>query len=165
MRKFLTTAIAILIGLAALPAAAQTKSISKTAATANPILVLQSFTVTDLQAALQDAQSQTPPDTAAISCYSALIPLVQSSIANPLPASAGGFQLLQKARDAKAALANIQSPNGPLAQLNMACAPLVLDIQNTLVQLGIVGGAVAVAGPAGGLVLPTSLTPLLTLFH
>lgn len=165
MKNILAITTVVALVLAGVPASAQTKAISKTAATANPILVLQSFTVADIQAALADAQAQTPPDAAAVNCYSALIPLVQSSIANPLPASAGGFQLLQKARDAKAALANIQSPNGPLAQLNMACAPLVLDIQNTLVQLGIVGGAVAVAGPAGGLVLPTSLTPLLTLFH
>lgn len=139
-------------------------TISKEAATQNPVAVLQAFTVSDLQAALADAQAQTPPDTISIQCYQALIPLVQSNIANPLPTSAGGFQLLQKARDAKSALANIQSPTGPLAQLNIACAPLVLDVQNTLIQLGIVGGAVAVAGPAGGLTLPTFL-PALTLFH
>jgi hypothetical protein len=79
---------------------------------------------------------------------------VQSGVANPLPAGLGGFQLLQKARDLKTMLANLQSPNGPMAQLNLACAPLVLDVQNTMVLLGVVGGGVALTGGAGGLALP-----------
>jgi hypothetical protein len=109
----------------------------------NPLIVLQRFTVADLQAALADAQAQTPPDTVAANCYTALIPFVQSQVENPLPSGAGAFQALQKARDAKAYLANIQSPTGPLAGLNTACAPLVLDVQNTLVTLGISIGVIA----------------------
>jgi hypothetical protein len=112
---------------------------------------LQTFTVADLQTALADAQAQTPPDTTSALCYTALIPIVEAGVNNPLPAGLGVFQALQKARDAKALLANIQSPNGPLAALNIACAPLVLDAQNTLIQLGIVGGTVAATG---GLALP-----------
>jgi hypothetical protein len=96
-------------------------------------------------------------------CYTALIPIVQTGVANPLPAGLGGFQLLQKGRDLKSAIANLQSPTGPLASLNQACAPLVLDVEHTLVQLGIVGGAIAVAGPAAGLTLPIAL-PGLNLF-
>lgn len=140
------------------PVFAQTKTVAltKAAATVNPVLVIQKFTVDDLNAALADAQAQVPPDAAAVACYTALIPLVQSNIVNPLPTGLGGFQLLQKTRDAKAALANIQSPNGPLAQLNMACAPLVLSVQNTLIQLGIVGGAVIATGGIG-LTLPIAL--------
>jgi len=163
--------ILVLLGavLLASPALAQTTkapvkpgAISKSAATANPVLVIQKFTVDDLTAALADANAQTPPDAAAAQCYTALIPVVQSNIANPFPTGLGGFQLLQKARDAKAVVANLQSPTGPLAALNMACAPLVLDVQNTLIQLGILGGAVAVAGPAAGLTLPIALPiPLL----
>ena len=113
----------------------------------NPLAVLQQFTVADLQAALADAKAQTPPDTVAATCYAALIPFVQSQVQNPLPAGAGAFQALQKARDAKAYLANIQSPTGPLAGLNTACAPLVLDVQSTLVTLGISVGIIA--NPAG----------------
>ena len=120
-------------------------------AQANPFAVLQTFTVGDLQTALADAQGQTPPDTTSAQCYTALIPMVAAGVNNPLPAGLGVFQALQKARDAKALLANIQSPNGPLASLNIACAPLVLDAQNTLIQLGIVAGSVAATG---GLVPP-----------
>lgn len=137
------------------PAAVLTKS----QAQANPLAVVQGFTVADLQAALVDANGQNPPDQAAANCYSALIPLVQSGVANPFPAGLGAFQLLQKARDAKAALANLQSPSGPLTAINIACAPLVLDAQNTLIQLGIVGGVVAATGGAG-ITLPALLPGL-----
>ena len=113
----------------------------------NPLVVLQRFTVQDLQAALADAQAQTPPDTVAANCYTAMIPFVQSQVQNPLPSGAGAFQALQKARDAKAYLANIQSPTGPLAGLNIACAPLILDVQNTLLTLGVSVGVIA--NPAG----------------
>lgn len=119
-----------------------------TQAQQNPLLVLQQFTVEDLQAALKDAQSQTPPDTTSANCYQALIPFVQQQTQNPLPSGAGIFQALQKTRDAKAYLANIQSPTGPLAGLNQACAPLVLDVQNTLLTLGVQVGVLA--NPAGG---------------
>jgi hypothetical protein len=128
------------------PALAGTRP-TVTQAQQNPLVVLQQFAVADLQAALADATAQTPPDTVAAACYTALIPFVQSQVQNPLPAGAGVFQALQKARDAKAYLANIQSPTGPLAGLNSACAPLVLDVQNTLVTLGISVGVIA--NPAG----------------
>lgn len=137
--------------------AAATKPAAKTAApaaqtTVDPLAVIQKFTETDLTAALADATANN--DTAAINCYTALLPIVKSGVANPLPTSLGGFQLLQKARDLKTMLSNLQSPNGPLAQLNIACAPLVLDVQNTMVLLGVVGGGVALTGGAGGLALP-----------
>lgn len=128
------------------------KQITKAQATANPLVVLQTFTETDLQAALADATANN--DTAAVNCYTALLPIVQSGVANPLPAGLGGFQLLQKARDAKTLLSNLQSPNGPLAKLNIACAPLIIDAQNTMIQLGIVGGGVIAVGATGGVALP-----------
>jgi hypothetical protein len=131
----------------------------------NPLVVLQRFTVADLQAALADAQAQTPPDTVAVNCYTALIPFVQSQVQNPLPSGAGAFQALQKARDAKAYLANIQSPTGPLAGLNTACAPLVLDVQNTLVTLGVSVGVIA--NPVGAAAtlsgLPAAVAAFLSL--
>ena len=135
-------------------------ALTQTQAKSNPLQVLQTFTVNDLQAALADAQAQTPPDQAAINCYTALIPLVQTGVANPLPQGLGAFQALQKARDAKALLANIQSPNGQLAALNIACAPLLMDVNNTLLQLGIVGGTVAATGGLG-VTLPAFLGGIL----
>lgn len=135
--------------------AAKAKPATKAAASqtvTSPIAIIQSFTESDLTAALADATANNDP--AAVNCYTALLPIVKSGVANPLPTGLGGFQLLQKARDLKTMLANLQSPNGPLAQLNLACAPLVLDVQNTMVLLGVVGGGVALTGGAGGLALP-----------
>jgi len=125
------------------PAAGRAKQLTATQVQQNPLLLLQGFTVSDLEAALADAKAQTPPDTAAASCYTALLAIVQSNVAAPFPAGPGLFQALQKARDAKALIANLQSPTGPLATLNDACAPLVLDAQNTLLGLGVSVGLVA----------------------
>ena len=119
----------------------------------NPLVLLQKFSVDDLNAALADAQAQTPPDSTAVNCYTALIPIVQSNVANPLPAGPGVFQLAQKVRDFKALTANLQSPTGPLASLNQACAAWVLDGVNTFIGLGAQVGLVAGTGGLGG-VLP-----------
>jgi hypothetical protein len=129
------------------PKPAASKQLTTAAVQSNPLALIKTFTAEDLQAALADAQAQMPPDTAAATCYAALLTVVQSNVANPLPAGPGIFQALQKARDAKAVLANLQSPTGPLAGLNNACAPLVLDAQNTLLMLGVNVGLVA--NPAG----------------
>ena len=117
----------------------------------NPLLLLQQFTASDLQAALADAQAQTPPDTTSAQCYTALLALANSPISNPLPTQLGLFLALQKARDAKAFIANMQSPNGPLSSLNIACAPLVMDVNSTLLALGITTGLVV---GTGGVALP-----------
>jgi hypothetical protein len=117
--------------------------LSQSAAQQNPAQVLQAFTLADLQAALADAQAQNPPDTIAANCYAELITVVQSPAINPLPAGPGAFQLFQKARDLKALADSLQSRNGPLAQLQVACAPLVVDVQTLLIRLGVIGGAIA----------------------
>jgi hypothetical protein len=151
--------LAVSVSLLLLSPPAQAQAPKKTtvaAAKTNPVLAIQTFTVADLQAALTDAQAQTPPDATAAACYSALIPIVQSGVANPLPKGLGAFQALQKARDFKAMLANLQSPNGPLAALNTACAPLIVDTQTTLIQLGIIGGGVVATAP---LALPLLALP------
>ena len=122
----------------------------------NPLQLLQKFSVDDLGAALLDAQGQNPPDDTAIQCYTALIPIVQSNAVNPLPAGPGIFQLAQKVRDFKALTANLQSPNGPLASLNRACAAWVLDGVNTFIGLGAQLGVVVGTGGLGG-VLPFKL--------
>lgn len=108
----------------------------------NPATLLQQFTLEDLQAALADAQAQNPPDMTAINCYQALIPIIQTGVGNPLPKGPGVFQAAQKVRDAKAQLANLQSPTGPLAQFNQACAAYILDAQNTIIGLGAALGIV-----------------------
>ncbi len=153
---FLIAAGAVLALAVPAHAAAKAKP-SSAQAQANPLLVVQQFTGDDLNAAIADAKAQNPPDTIAVNCYQALLPIVQGGVANPLPASPGVFQALQKARDAQALLANMQSPTGPLAGVNAACAPLVLAAQNTLVQLGIMTGAVAAKI---GLTLPLALPGL-----
>lgn len=152
--KSLALFIAISAVLAcAAPSHAATKAKPTSAqALANPLLVIQNFTADDLNAAIADATANN--DKIALGCYQALLPIVQGGVANPLPASPGVFQALQKARDAQALLANLQSPTGPLANVNAACAPLVLAAQNTLVQLGILTGAVAAKV---GLTLPIAL--------
>jgi len=114
----------------------------------NPLLLLQNFATTDLQAALADANAQTPPDTVAANCYSALLALkTNPAFALPSGQIAGAFTAIQKGRDLKAQLANLASPNGPLANLNAACAAWVNDNVTTLIA---VGGAIGlVASPAG----------------
>jgi hypothetical protein len=130
-------------------ASAPSGRLSATMAQKNPILVLQQFSLADLQAALTDAQGQTPADTIAANCYQALIAVLGNPIANPLPAGPGVFQLLQKGRDLKNAIANLQSNSGPLTPLATGCAPLILDGQATLIQLGILSGAVIGGGMLG----------------
>ena len=128
----------------------------------NPLALLQQFTASDLTAALADAQAQTPPDTTSAQCYTALLALVNSPLTNPLPSQLGIFLALQKARDAQAFLSNLQSPNGPLSSLNIACAPLVLNVNATLLALGVTTGLVV---GTGGIALPAlpALPGLLTL--
>jgi hypothetical protein len=160
-----------LIVLQAMPAMAATKTAAKPAATStaklttaqavsNQLALIQAFTVSDLQAALEDANNQTPPDTISASCYTALLPVVQANVANPLPAGLGGFQALQKARDFQNLIANLQSQNGPLAPLVTACARLILSVQNVLVGLGLKAGLVAGVAASGGIALPIALPAL-----
>ena len=112
----------------------------------NPFALLQQFSAADLTAALADANAQNPPDATSAQCYTALLALVNSPLNSPLPAGPGAFQLLQKARDMKQFLASIQAPNGPLSQLNLACAPLIMDVNATLLGLGIQTGLVVASG-------------------
>jgi hypothetical protein len=124
------------------PEPASTAKFTAATAAANPLNFVQSFALSDLQAALADAQGQTPPDTLSITCYNALIPIVQSQVANPLPTQLGAFLAVQKARDLKNFIANLQSPSGPLAGLNIACAPWLMDNQTTLIAIGAAVGLV-----------------------
>jgi hypothetical protein len=76
------------------PKSAASRQLTPAAVQNNPLALIQNFAVEDLQAALADAKAQTPPDTAAANCYTALLAVVQSNVANPLPAGPGIFQAL-----------------------------------------------------------------------
>jgi hypothetical protein len=114
----------------------------------NPLVLFQNIATSDLTAALTDAQAQTPPDSVAASCYQALLNLKNNpAFALPSGQVIGPFMAIQKGRDLKVMLANLASPNGPLAGLNAACAAWTQDNVATLIA---VGGAVGlVANPAG----------------
>lgn len=146
------------VAVTAVPA----KQLTAASVQQNPFALLQQFSAADLTAALADANAQIPPDTTSAQCYTSLLALVNSPLNSPLPAGPGAFQLLQKARDMKQFLASIQAPNGPLSQLNLACAPLILDVNSTLIGLGVQTGIVAATG---GVALPAlpALSSLLTL--
>jgi hypothetical protein len=167
-----TASILLAVLVLSLPASAETAKksaassssgkLTSTQVQQNPLLLLQQFSAADLTAALADANAQTPPDVTSAQCYTALLALVQSPINSPLPAGPGLFQALQKARDVQSFISNLQSSNGPLAGLNIACAPLLMNVNAVLLQLGITTGLVA---GTGGLALPAlpSLGGLLTL--
>lgn len=129
--------------------AAPVKKLTVAQAQSNPIAMLQQFSITDLQAALADAQASN--DVTTIPCWTALLAAAQAqqSAAPVLPA--GVFSAIQKARDLKVQAANLLAPNGPLAQLNVACAPLLMDANATLLALGVGTGVVV---GTGGIALP-----------
>lgn len=133
------------------PKTESTGKLSTTQVQRDPLSLLRQFNASDLQAALDDANAQNPPDKTSAQCYSALLTIVNSPLSNPLPSQLGLFLALQKARDAQAFLSNLQSPNGPLASLNIACAPLIMNVNATLLQLGVVTGLVV---GTGGIAIP-----------
>lgn len=148
-------AIAALIVALVSPAFAQTKlptprpKLTIPQAQANPLAVLQSFTLADVDAALADAQANN--DKVSTPCWQALHDAISTQQAPNLTLPKGVFSGIQKARDLKVLAQNALSSNSPLANLNIACAPLILDGQNTLLLLGVSVGAVA---GTGGLALP-----------
>lgn len=108
--------------LALLPAAAFAQS-STAAWTISLPEKLQATVVADLQAASADAKLHN--DTRHGACWDALIPFVQSGLANPLPNKPGLFLLVQKGFDFSA------SAGQPLVPTNVAqaCGPVVLDLK------------------------------------
>jgi hypothetical protein len=94
---------------------------------------IQKLTIADLQAADTDAKAHS--DAVASMCYEALIPIVQSQ-APILPDSPpkGVVTAFQAARDV---VNGVQAAPGVLKGLNVPCAPLVLDAEHTLIQLGL----------------------------
>lgn len=139
-------------------AATTTKKLTPAQAQVNPLAVLQQLSVTDLQAALADAQANN--DATTIPCWTALLAGVQAQQAAAPALPSGVFSAIQKARDLKIQAANLLAPNGPLANLNVACAPLLMDANSTLAAFGIATGVVV---GTGGIAIPAlpGLLPLL----
>lgn len=167
------SATLLLAGCAAQAPSAPSATAIQTAAPASsptvpsdPLSGLAAFTVADLQAASADAKAQTPPDVTAAQCYdylAATIPTIKAPGAN---GTVGAVLLFQKTRD----LANgATSVNGALKNLNLACAPLVIDVQTVVNKLLLIGAGTAATGGAlapfaGGLsaigvALPIPLLP------
>ena len=110
----------------------------------SPITSIQAFTLADLQAALADANAQSPPDTRHGACWSALIPIVQANIPNPFPAGLGLAQLVQKTFDDQTLLFGHQAWKDTIAQ---ACALTVLDLNSNLATLLSAAGLGAIVVP------------------
>jgi hypothetical protein len=155
------------VNVAVTPLGSCPTPLTQAAVQANPLCLLKQFSVNDLNAALADANAQTPPDTTSAQCYTALLALVNNpnnTLSQLLTPPQGIFSALQKARDTQALITNLNASNGPLSALNLACAPLVLSTQNTLIQLGLLTGAVTgVTAASGGLALPALGLPALAI--
>lgn len=110
----------------------------------DPISVLSSFTVADLQAASVDAHANNDP-AQSWTCWDYLAKQVAAIKPPSGQANVGAFLAFQKARD----LANgVQSANGALAGLNVACAAVVIDVNVTLAKLGLMASGTAATGGA-----------------
>jgi len=141
------------------PASALTATTASVASgPAGVVQKIQTWTVQDLQAALADATAH--GDTVAMTCYPALITLVQNATttgALPSAMPQGGFSAFQATRD----LANAaQGVPGTLKGLNVPCGPMALDAEETLMQLALqIGGPAAVAVIAPKLPIPLPVVP------
>lgn len=98
---------------------------------ADPVTDITTLTLADLNAAAADATAHN--DVVAAQCYTGLIPVVQA-VQGVLPQSGatpiGVVTAFQTARDVKAALAATSGTLARLrAQINLACAPLLIDTQ------------------------------------
>ena len=150
------------------PASSSSAQLTAQQVQQNPLVLLQQFTTTDIDNAILLATSNN--DTVALPCWQALLKVVQALPGTPNssnPSAGNPLQVgiatgIQDARDAQALIASLQNPTGgPLAALNTACAPMVVQIQTTLTLLGVGGGVVAAGGPAAATTAVDALNALL----
>ena len=106
----------------------------------DPLTQLANFTLADLQAASADAKAQVPPDVTASQCYDYLIALIPTIKIPGGGNKVGAILLFQQARDLNAGLSGQKAA---LKNLNLACAPLVIDTQTTVNKLLLIGGGAA----------------------
>lgn len=144
LRKFLLAGVAViaLAGCAVNPATGLPTSSSAS----DPLAALGKFTVADLTNA--DKLAVASNDKVAHQCFAYLIPVVEQAQAaqgTPGVTVSGAFSAFEAGRVAvtngKALLAGVPQ------DLNVACAPLVLDATNTIVGLAAKVG-VGIAVPA-----------------
>lgn len=136
----------------------------------DPLTFLRQFSYTDVNNALEKANAASPPNKTSAQCWAYLLtllpaPAVPATATTPaipatpgalptpaslLPAVPGIASAIEAALDDEQILLTWLSPNGGLAQLNMACAPLVNMLNAKLLVGGTLtaAGAAAVANPA-----------------
>lgn len=143
----------VLVALSLAACAGQTPAVSlqspvtvtASAPAQDPLAQLQAFTVADLQAASADAKAQTPPDTTASQCYDFLAVALPKLQGPQTGKTVGAVLAFQKLRD----LHNgATSQSGALKNLNLACAPLVIDTQSVINKLILIGAGSAATGGA-----------------
>ena len=98
MLKFLSSTLVALAMLSAPSLAAQPVPHLAAVPIIHPLAALQTLTIEDLQAALDDANAQQPPDTRHAQCWKALIDFLQNfkPVNAALPKNPGAAQALQK---------------------------------------------------------------------
>lgn len=110
----------------------------------DPLADLKAFTLADLQAASADAHANN--DATAYQCYDFLAKVLPTLPTFQPGSTVGAVLAFQKLRDLQSGL---QSQQGALKSLDVACAPLVIDTQTTINRLALIGaGAYATGGAA-----------------
>lgn len=109
------------------------------------VSAINALTLTDAQAAMQMAAN----DPVGLACYTAVankLQAAQTAGGSLVPKSLGVLQLIETARLAKLQISGIQNGTDPVVA---GCAPLILDVNTTLLMLagqGVVGAAGASVG-------------------
>lgn len=153
MLKFLSSTCVSLTLLSAHPLAAQPAHRLSAVPLVHPLAALKTFTIEDLQAALDDANAQQPPDTRHAQCWKALIDFLQNFKPENagLPKSPGAAQALQKWFDTQAGTKSLLPD--PLMQ---ACALTMADLRIDAARFAAMLGA----GVASPIHLPIQLPGL-----
>jgi hypothetical protein len=128
-------------------------TVAAPAAPQSQLAQLQAFTLADLKAANADALAQSPPDVTSSQCYSFLIGFIPTLPSAQQGQTVGAVMAFQKLRDLKNGVTN---SGGALKSLNLACAPLVIDVQSTVNLLALQIGGTA-AGASVGLPIVQAL--------
>lgn len=144
MRRIMIAA-ALALAMIGLAGCSGAPTSSSAATSPDPLTGLRNFTIADLQAASADAKAQTPPDVTASQCYDFLAANLPTLPGVQPGQTVGAILAFQKARDV---VNGATQQSGFLKALNLACAPLVNDVNLTLAKLGILAGGVAATGGA-----------------
>jgi len=121
--------------------AAQASTPAPAPAPTDPLSGLKQFTLADLTAASADAHSNN--DQTAYQCYDYLIKVLPTLPSFTPGSTVGAVLAFQKVRDLQTGLVSV---NGQFKQVNLACAPLVIDTQTTINKLILIGAGGAATG-------------------